>query len=57
MTENDRTLIARARELDYTDWYLAMDMEERADTEEARRVLHSIGVRLYHTEEAAVGNI
>lgn len=42
MTEKDKELIARAKALHWSEWHLVADMEEQADTEEARAILHDI---------------
>lgn len=49
MTENDRRLIAWAESLPYMDW--PNIHPENADTEEGRKALHDIAVRMYHREE------
>ena len=51
MTENDRKLIEKAQSMHYTEWYMADELAEQADTPEARREIHLISQRLYHTEE------
>lgn len=51
MTENDRKLIAKAKSLSCTLWYIAYDLAELADTREARIALENIGKRLAHMEE------
>lgn len=55
MTEHDIELIAKARELPYTEWYLAHSYEKLADTDEAREELHTIAMSLYHLEEYHAG--
>lgn len=51
MTENDRELIAKAKGLSCTLWYVAYDLAELTDTKEARAALENIGKRLAHMEE------
>lgn len=55
MTDKDKKLIEKARRTHYIDWHLVCDMEEQADTEEAREILHRIACSLYHREEYYVG--
>jgi len=38
-------------------WPLVADMEEQAESAEARQMLHSIAVAGYHREEASAGMI
>lgn len=42
MTEKDKELIARAKALHWSEWHIVGKMEEQADTEEARAILHDI---------------
>ena len=51
MTEKDKELIEKADKLNFIDWSYAEEWSKKADTEEARKILHSIANRLYHTEE------
>lgn len=55
MTEKDKRLIEEARNVSYTEWYLVGDMMKEADTEEAKKILHSIESSKYHTEEYYAG--
>ena len=57
MTENDRRLIARAEGMSWQDWDNIADMEDMADSDDARRKLHSMAVSGYHKEEAKAGMI
>ena len=57
MTMKDRELVKRARALSWHDWPLVADMEEQAESAEARQMLHSIVVAGYHREEASAGMI
>lgn len=53
LTERDKMLIEAAHAKHYLDWG---DIDENAaDTEEGRKILHSIAVQKYHQEEAAIG--
>lgn len=51
MTDNDKKLIEQARECSPQEWGKVADMEDRADTCEARLELKSIRCALYHREE------
>lgn len=55
MTEKDLKLIEEANTYDYTQFHKVIELEERAESEEAREKLHSIACRLYHTEEYYCG--
>lgn len=56
MTENDKSLVAEARQMMHThDWAEVAELEEKAETKTARKKIHSIVVRLYHKEEARCG--
>ena len=58
MTQNDKLLIAEAQRLMRTfNWSAVSELEEKADTKTARKVLHRMAVRTYHNEEAACGVI
>ena len=57
MTTKDRALVKRASALSWHDWPLVADMEEQAESAEARQMLHSIAVAGYHREEASAGMI
>ena len=53
MTENDKRLIEAAKATSYRDW---CDIDEdKADTDEAWRILHNIRTRLAHEEEGVAG--
>lgn len=56
MTEKDKELIKKARQTYYIDWHKVREMEEQADTEEAREILHSITRLLYLKEEYYAGH-
>ena len=56
MTDKDRELIARARGLRSTDWDIAYDLAEEADTKEAADALRSIGLFLHNLEERLSGS-
>lgn len=58
MTENDKSLVAEARRIYKTGhWSSVSELEEKAETKTARKIIHSIAVRMYHNEEAACGII
>lgn len=58
MTENDKLLIAEARRIYKTgQWSSISALEDKAETKTARKMIHSIAVRMYHNEEAACGII
>ena len=57
MTENDKKLIAEARQTPYSWWDRVGDMIEKADTEECKKELHDIEMRLFHLEEASADMI
>ena len=58
MTENDKSLIAEAQRMMRThNWSAISELEDKAETKTARKMIHSIAVRMYHNEEAACGII
>ena len=58
MTENDKLLIAEAQRMMRTfNWSAIAELEEKAETKTAKKVLHRMAVRTYHNEEAACGII
>lgn len=58
MTENDKSLVAEAQRLMRTfNWSSVSALEDKAETKTARKMIHSIAVRMYHNEEAACGII
>ena len=58
MTQNDKLLIAEAQRMTRTfNWSAISELEEKAETKTARRILHRLAVRTYHNEEAACGII
>lgn len=58
MTQNDKLLVAEAQRLMRThNWSAISELEEKAETKTAKKVLHRIAVRMYHNEEAACGII
>lgn len=58
MTQNDKSLIAEARRIYKTGhWSSVSALEDKAETKTARKMIHSIAVRMYHNEEAACGII
>ena len=54
-TPKDWERIEEAKKLHYIDWGRAADLEDEAESEYARRVIHSIRTYLYHMEEASAG--
>lgn len=57
MTDKDRKLIAEAERLPCARWYEVADLQEEADTNEAREHLRRIAIKLYHRDEASIGNL
>ena len=58
MTNNDKSLVAEAqRMMRAFNWSAISELEEKAETKTARKVLHRMAVRMYHNEEAACGVI
>ena len=58
MTQNDKLLIAEAqRMMRAFNWSAISELEEKAETKTAKKVLHRMAVRTYHIEEAACGVI
>lgn len=55
MTAKDIALIEEANSYSYTEWYKVWELEEQAESEEAREKLHNISTSLYHTEEYYAG--
>lgn len=55
LNEHDKKMIEHAQSLHYTDW--TEIHEEQAETIEGYERLHSICSRLYHKEEASIGNL
>lgn len=55
MTEKDKKLIKKARQVPYMEDYLVNRMAEEADTEEAKEELRSIARELYHFGECIAG--
>lgn len=49
MTTKDKELIEIANNLHWSEW--DMINEDKAETPEAKKILHDIAVRLYHLEE------
>lgn len=58
MTQNDKSLVAEAQRMMRTfNWSAIAELEEKAETKTAKRILHRLAVRTYHNEEAACGII
>ena len=58
MTNNDKSLVAEAQRMMRTfNWSAISELEDKAETKTARKIIHSIAVRMYHNEEAACGII
>ena len=51
MNEQDLQRIEKARSLKSDEWSIAYDLEEQAESEEARNELHTIRTRLFHRSE------
>lgn len=52
MTDNDKRLLAEAFAFsDYTNWGKVEAMVDKADSKEAKELLHSRASSLYHTDE------
>lgn len=51
MTDKDKKLVEKARKISYTEWGYIDSLIEEADTEEAKRLLHSIQGYKYRIEE------
>ena len=58
MTQSDKLLIAEARRI-YKNghWSSVSALEDKAESKTARKMIHSIAVRMYHNEEASCGII
>lgn len=54
-TQKDSELINEAQKLHYTDWDKAATLEQEAESDYAKRILHDIRVYLYHIDEGASG--
>ena len=58
MTKNDKSLVAEAQRMMRTfNWSAMSELEEKAETKTAKKVLHRMAVSTYHNEEAACGII
>lgn len=55
MTDKDKMLIEKAREVSCIDWYTIDELIEQAESNEAKEWLHSIQSSKYHTEEYHAG--
>ena len=55
MTENDKKLIKQA--LNATYWDELSGLEEKADTDLTRKIIHNRKMDLYHREEASAGQL
>lgn len=56
LTDHDRGLIAEAEKVDNCIYWWKID-ESRADSIPGREALHRMSSRLYHLEEATIGNL
>lgn len=54
-SEHDQGLLSQASNLHYTQWYVALDLAEQANSPEVRDYLEGLGHRLHHTEEYYAG--
>ena len=57
MTDKDSKLIEKAEDVPVAEWPEVLDMAKEADTEEARRRLKQIAMRMMHIEEHSIGNL
>jgi hypothetical protein len=55
MTEKDKDLINKAFELRASEWDLVSKLEEQAESDEAKKILHNREMYLYHKEEYISG--
>lgn len=55
MSDKDKMLIEKAREINCTEWYLIGSLIEQAESNEAKERLHIIQSSKYHTEEYYAG--
>ena len=55
LTQTDRDLIEKAKKC--TEWYDASRMEDRAESNEAKEILHNITMRLYRADEWLAGTL
>jgi|GEM_PF-4167655 len=51
MNDKDKNLIEQAKKLDFVNYSLADYLEKKASSEEAKREIRRIRVRLYRIEE------
>lgn len=55
MTQRDKQLIDKASHLHAVDWFMVVDMEKEAESDEAKQILHDRATHLYHVEEYYAG--
>lgn len=55
MSIKDKSLIDKAREIHFTEWFLIDDLIDQAESDEARSQLKSIRSSKYHREEYSCG--
>lgn len=56
MTNNDKSLVVEAQRMMRTlGWAAISELEDKAETKTAKKVIHQMAVRAYHNEEAACG--
>jgi hypothetical protein len=53
MTEKDKELVEKGLSSDC--WYAVWKLEEQAESEEAKKILHDRSTHLYHCEEFDAG--
>jgi len=55
ISEADKNLIVKAKNLHCSDWHLCEELASQAESEEAKQEIRRLGKKLYHREEAAGG--
>lgn len=55
LSEHDKELLEKVKKIenDYTAWGYVLDYSKEFENEELREYCRSLGVRLYHKEEAS----
>lgn len=56
LTDHDRELMRQADEIDNYIFWWKID-ESKADSKPGWNYLHNLSVRMYHMEEASIGNL
>ena len=57
LNDNDRELIRKSYRYGYTDNYEVTKLAEHAETVEGYNWLNNRAIRLYHMEEASIGEL